>query len=260
MKKLTVLFIMALGIFASCVPYPEENPDPIPPASTMFLKKIIETDLAGTTYQEDYTYSGSKIVSSLNSDGESTVFTYNDLDQIIKTEVFTGATPTLKETNNYVYDISENLISLVKINATTLTGTKWVYVHNANGTISYQKFTGNDVDQTELVATGELSATKVVETITDPVTTEVTINTSTFTYDSRNSPFMNVTGFDKIYFAESELPLNFKNNVISEVYQVNDEASTLEYNNEYTYTNNHFPNKMSTKQAGVIVAETNYFY
>lgn len=262
MKKITLLFIMALGIFASCVPYPEENPDPIPPASSMFLRKMITTNLDGTTFQEEYTYSGTKIVKAVDSDGETTLYTYNDLDQIIKTEVYTGTTtPTLKETNTYVYDISENLISFLKVNAVSLTGTKWLYVHNANGTISYQKFSGDDVDQTNLMATGELSATKAVETTTDPVTSEEIINTITFTFDARNNPFKNVTGYDKIYYAEPESALNYKNNVISVVSQVNDETAIVEFNNDYvTYTDNGFPFKVDVKQGGVIVAAINYFY
>lgn len=258
MKKLTVLFIMALGIFASCVPKPEENPDPIPPVSSMFLKKMIEDKIDGTQLISVFTYSGTKILRKENTNAEVTVYTYDDLDLIVKSENYAGG--ILKETYNYVYDISENLINLTVIDEATSTGTKWVYVHNANGTISYQKFTGDNLTQTNLVATGELSANKVVETITDPVTSEVTINTSTYTYDVRNNPMMNVAGYDKIYFAESKLPLNHKNNIISEVYQVDDQVSTVQFNNEYTYTNNYFPSKISTKQSGVIVSETSFYY
>ncbi len=250
---------MALGIFASCVPYPEENPDPIPPVSSMFLLKTIQSNLDGTTLEQQYTYSDSKIVKVEASNGIKRVFTYNELDQISKIDVYNGT--LLKETNEYVYDISENLISLLKIDRVSLIGTKWVYVHNANGTISYQKFSGDDLSQTNLVLTGELSSTKVVETITDPVTTDVTINTTVFAFDLKKNPFMNVVGYDKIFFADLRICLNMSNNILTQTSQTDDNEAVLDYTNDYvTYTNNGFPFKANVKQGGEIVATINYFY
>lgn len=250
---------MALGIFASCVPYPEENPDPIPPASSMFLYKMIQTNLDGTTYQQDYTYEDSKIVKVEDSNGKRRVFTYNELDQISKIEVYTD--DMLVETNDFVYDISENLISLIKVNLTTSVGTKWVYVHNADRTISYQKFSGDDQTQTDLKSTGVISATKRVETITDPVTTEETVYTTTFAYDLKNNPFVNIVGYDKMYFADIDVPLNLSNNIISQTSQINDEEITINYTNDYiTYTDNNFPFKMNVEQGGLVVSTINYFY
>lgn len=249
---------MALGIFASCVPYPEENPDPIPPVSSMFLKKTITTFVTGATLETEFTYAGSKIVKEESSDGSKTIFTYNDQDLITKLEDFQGT--ELQEVKTYVYDISDNLINMTSIQMPSMQGTKWVYVHNADGTISYQKFTGDDVSQTNLVATGLISSTKLVETITDPVTTEVTTNTILYTYDNRNHPWINITGFDKIYFADSDWALNNLNNVLTESDQLNDEEPVLRFTNDYEYTNNNFPYKSNTSQNNVITATTNYFY
>lgn len=258
MKKFTVLFILALGLFASCIPHPEENPDPIPPESSMFLKKIVEDQLNEPELITVFTYSGTKILRKENTNTEVTIYTYNDLDLITKIEEYKGG--VLKKTNNFVYDISENLINLTIIDEATSLGTKWIYVHNANGTISYQRFTGDDVDQTNLVATGVISDAQIQETITDPVTAEETVNTQTFQFDLKNNPFVNVTGYDKIYFADSGLPLNNENNVISETNQIAGSSSEVLYTSEYEYTNNNFPSKMSVKESGVLVSTANFYY
>lgn len=258
MKKLTVLFIMALGIFASCVPYPEENPDPIPPVESMFIKKIIKNNPDGSNLITVFDYSDRKIARIEDTALKVTDFTYNELDLIETSKEYLGG--VLKKTNTYVYDISENLISLTTIDAASSTGIKWIYVHNANGTISYQKFSGDDVDQDNLVSTGVISETKRTEVITDSVTAEETTHTITYDYDLGNNPMMNITGYEKIYFADSESSLNIENNVTSMTTQTNDEAAVVEFTNLYEYTNNNFPSKMNVKVGGVLVSTVNYYY
>lgn len=258
MKKLTVLFVMALGIFASCVPYPEEDPDPIPPVDSMFIKKTIQNNLDGSNLITVFNYSDRKIVRIEDTSLKVTDFTYNDLDLIETSKEYLAG--VLKKTNTYVYDISENLISLTTIDEATSTGTKWIYVHNSNGTISYQKFSGDNVDQDNLVSTGLISETKRTEVITDPITAEETTDTITYDYDLANNPMMNITGYEKIYFADSESSLNFENNVTSMTTQTNDEAAVVEFTNLYEYTNNNFPSKMNIKEEGILVSTVSFYY
>lgn len=257
MKKITLLFVMAMGIFASCVPYPEENPDPVTPVNKMFLLKLVETLPDETTSEMVFTYADKKIVEINDSDGTKTVFSYQD-DLITKRQEFSGT--TLLNQDDYVYDISENLISLVNQDFTTSVGTRWVYVHNANGTISYQQFTGDLLTQNQLELNGLISSNKLEESITDPVTNEVNVYRTTYAFDLKNNPLMNVVGYNKIYFANTDSALNYVNNVISQTDQTNDETPVLRYTNEYEYTPNNFPYKRNTKQGGVLVATANYFY
>ena len=60
----------------------------------------------------------------------------------------------------------------------------------------------------------------------------------TYTYDTKNNPFMNVTGFDKIGFIDSEAN-SLHHNTLTDTYN-NFSGNTI-YTSTYTYNSLNFP-------------------
>lgn len=239
--------------FTSCIPNPEEDPDPVVNVNDILLKKITVTDLNGEVYSVEFTYSGKKLAQSINSNGTRVVYTYEQ-DLLVKEETFNGTTLVDKAT--YVYDISSNLITYIEFDYESTTADRWVYVHNSNGTISFENYTGDLAEQTEAVSTGTISATQYVENNINPITQLPEVITDVFTYDSKNNPFKNVTGFSKIIFTGSDSTSNYLNNILTVTSQIDDTTPVVANNNTYVYNANNFPISSSTTTIGGVLSST----
>ena len=258
--------MIASGFFWSCVPVPEENPEPGIPVNSMLVKKIVESEPDGTTFTTEYTYVGKKISEITESDGKRTEITYEG-DLITKEEEF-NATDILLTRTTYVYDISENLVSYVDVTFDNdgdanddSSGERWVYVHNANGTISYEEFIGDATSQTTHYIDGTITTNQYIENNVDPITMVAQVFTDTFTFDTKHNPYVNVIGYDKIYFAASDSPLNFVNNELSQTDQIDSNAAYLLESTSYTYTANNFPlTETITDRNGEVTGTANYTY
>jgi hypothetical protein len=202
-----------------------------PVNTTVRVKKIIDTDTDGTVSSIEYFYNGNKIVYAIDSEGLRMNIFY-DGDLIVREEWLQGT--TMVEKIFYTYDNSK-LETYQVLNLADNIGQKITYDHNANGTISFTEFSGDLTTQDEIESTGTISNTKLVRNVTDPITLEQQVFTSTFTFDSKNNPFKNIVGYDKIYFADSEESLNYLNNITTNTEQIDAEPATLYETIIYTY-------------------------
>lgn len=266
MKKFVCLALVSIGMLWSCVPVPEENPEPGIPVASMLLKKIVETDEDGLVTTDEFTYVGKKISQIVSTDGTKTIFTYEG-DLIVKEETFDTAN-VLLERNTYTYSIGNNLSTYTNIifdndgdaNDDSY-GERWVFVYNLNGTVSYDEFVGDATSQTEHYIDGTITNTQYIENNVDPITMEAQTFTGTFTFDLKNNPFKNVVGYDKIHFAGADSPLNFNNNVLTQTDQIDSDAAVLLNRISYTYTTNNFPlTATTTNGADEVVSTEQFFY
>ena len=202
-----------------------------PVNTTVRVKKIIDTDTDGTVSSIEYFYNGNKIVYAIDSEGLRMNIFY-DGDLIAREEWLQGT--TMVEKIFYTYDNSK-LETYQVLNLVDNIGQKITYDHNANGTISFTEFSGDLTTQDEIESTGTISNTKLVRNVTDPIALEQQVFTSTFTFDSKNNPFKNIVGYDKIYFADSEESLNYLNNITTNTEQIDAEPATLYETIIYTY-------------------------
>lgn len=210
----------------------------VPGSSSNLIKKVTETDADGSESTREYFYTGTKLNYMLDSDGTRTNYTYNG-NLLVKEEFLVGA--TLTERVTYEYNSSSKLSTYRTENLADNTGFKITYVHNANGTISYQEYSINSSGEEMPGSSGTLSATRHVENYTDPFTMESQVFTGEFTFDNKNNPFKNITGYDKMYFADSDMPLNFANNILQHTDQIDAQPSYILETLTYTYNSNNYP-------------------
>ncbi len=255
MKKIFCLLFVSIGLFWSCIPNPAENALPGTAPENVLVKQLIETDAHGDVTTIDFTYLDKKIVTATGSDGLVTTYTYNG-DLITKETTMDGA--TLADEITYVYDISNNLVSSTWVDYTDSSGSRVVYVHNADGTVSYQEFYGDTLIQDEVGEDGLINATQFIANVIMPAN----VDTETFTYDANNNPFKNILGYGKISFAHSGEPLNYTNNITSVVHSNTLGLSEVLSHTTYTYTdNNHFPiTETSTDANDVVTDMVKYIY
>ncbi|WP_309642641.1 DUF6252 family protein [Flavobacterium sp.] len=206
----------------------------------VLVKKITETDADGTVYTMEFFYTGNKLNYSIDENGIRTNFTY-DGDLLMKEERIEGT--TVIERTTYEYDTSSKLKTYVDVNLVDDTGTKITYVHNA-GTILYQEYSGDSTTQDELGSSGTLTSTTHIENYTDPFTMEMQVFTGTFTFDTKNNYFKNVVGYDKVYFADSDMALNSNNNMLTHTDQIDSDPAYPLETLTYTYNTNDYPTEI----------------
>lgn len=213
--------------------------DPI--NTTVRIKKITDTDADGIVTTTEYFYTGNKISYVTDSDGFRVNFFY-DGDLIAREESYEGT--ELVEKVFYTYDSSSNLVTYVTIDLVEDSGKRITYIHNTNGTISFQEYGGDSNAQDEIGNSGTISNTRYIENSINPITSEPQVFTNTFTYDTKNNPFKNIVGYSKIYFAESYEALNFNNNLLSHSEQIDSDAPYDIETLIYTYNAGNYPTKI----------------
>ena len=228
-----------------------------PTSSSILLKKFIVTQAGSTVgITTDITYSGNKFVKSVSSDGTSKVFTYTG-DLITKIEEFTGTILDSKVTLTYNANGKlETYIELLYDSQSNDGGTKETYSYPSATTMTYTRKKGNLITQNTLefsanatFINGEITK---IEKYTGTTTTPAVVN---YTYDSKNNPFKNVTGYAATSFVDSE-PTGFVLNVLTRIEPAYTYANEL---NTYTYDGNNYPSTQS-KVLGFATINTQYFY
>ena len=225
MKKLLYLFSAIALTLASCSSEDDSNN-----ISDVLVTKIIETYEDNSTYTTEYVYSGTKLVSSTDSDGEYQLFTYTG-NLITKIEYFLSD-DTLDQVETYTYDSSDRLISFVRVFPTdTDWGNKETYTYNTNGTIFVNYYSGDYNSQTNLDQTGVI--TFLNGEISQIATSDG--NTDDYTYDNKNNPFKNVLGYNKIYFTDA-----LTDGVVNNIVTMTSSSTGGSYVNTNTYNSNDF--------------------
>ena len=246
MKKITLLFSVFALILTSCSGSGDDASTDTN-STTVLLQKIVSEDAEGV-FTDNYFYNGTKITKIESTDGQKDVFTYTG-DLITKVE--TSYDGVLDATELYDYDASGRLISYTANfkNSSTYLET---YTHNVNGTISFTRTESGDLYST---GTFTMTGNDVLNVVSNydfgfgPYTT-----TNSYIYDTKFTPFKNITGFKWYLVAGSENVMSgFDHNVLTFT-----DSETSSNNSSYTYTYNslNFPVSVSTVDNGTTFVST----
>jgi hypothetical protein len=232
MKKL-ILTILASTLILSC----SNNSDSTNSTSTGLLVKS-ETESSGTT---TYNYNGNKLSNILYSPSETSTYTYNG-DLIIKEEENGGRVNGVT-----TYNYSNNLLSsstrsesISNISTTTNTS----YIYNSNGsitemttrtTINLGNTQTNNSKHIRYYSQGNCIKDEYFS-ISNGVSTLV--DTATFTYDTSNTPYKNITGF---YSFSNPQGFYSINNLKSEIHKNASNVTTRTIQITYQYNSQNFP-------------------
>jgi hypothetical protein len=258
MKKLLYLFTAILLVFTSCS---KDDNDSSDSTSSILPKKVTTVYSDGDSDIENMVYNGNKIVSVTEKDGSSAKYTHTG-DLITRVDDF-DKDGKLKYTTDYNYangKLNTSVEKSAKPNEIYYYKTK--YVHNADGTVSYDNFRGlisTGVEQ-EYGATGKYTF-KDGNLLKLEVSYYGNDYSYVYEYDTKNNPRKNVLGFSLLLEDED----SSVNNVVKETSTsgsgANIRTSTTTYT--YKYDANNYPTEMVRNyQSGTSVetATTQYIY
>lgn len=251
MKKVLCLLSAAAFLFASCS---KDDNDSLSSTSSVLVKKITEFE-NGKAISRDIKYNGNKIISITETDGSQTKFTY-DGNQIVKIEEFDVA--GLSD-GSVEYGYTNGLMTSYTEKYNEDYNSKTKYVHNTDGTVSYEQFKVNIKTGVEekFQQTGKLTfkdgnLVKAERSYSNYNSVEI------YEYDTKNSPFKNVLGMSLLLDDEPAI-----NNVIKRTYisGSGDNVHTDTDINTYKYDVNNFPTEKTTSFSGSTSSEiTQYEY
>jgi hypothetical protein len=241
MKNFALAFSVLLLILSSC-----SKNDTSTTQDPILLKKMIQTDSkTGTSSTIDITYTGNKKVTEIGtgSNAYKNVYTYTG-DLITKIENNNTTTNSVTKTTDYSYT---NGVLSTSINSTPAgtSKSKILYIHNSDGTISFQKSTINLATNVEIF--GETG--KYTYANSNLIKSElININTITksYEYDNKNNTSKNILGISLLL----ELEVLASSNNWTKSTDVYGTVTPV-----YTYNSSNYP----TQQV-IGTTTTQYFY
>lgn len=240
MKKLFCFLALSSLVLTSCSSDDNSNP-----SGTVLLKKTIETDVDGSEIVSTATYNGTKLVKVISDGGYGIYFTYTG-DLITRTDYKVGG--QIFETQLYTYNASNELIEYVLTEPLDGYGWKEVHVHNTDGSVSVTAYSGDTNAQTLLEGHATIAfANGEVSQITSDYQ-----GSHAYTYDTKNSPFKNVTGYSKISYVEGEAE-GILHNMLTDTSSDGNSAMI------YTYNANDYPTSVIENYDGE-ESTTEFFY
>jgi len=200
MKKILHLFgILTLVLISSCSK-DDNTESETSDTNSVLLKKVV-SKYGTNELTSVFTYNGNKLTTVNYSDGDSYSFTYTG-DLITKIEYFEKN--VLSEKDLYTYDSQGNLVTEIRIEGSY--GHRTEYIRNSDGTISYNGYYGDVTSQKTFSTKGKLyfSNGEIIKNeSSDTAGSSTYEDVVTYSYDTKNNPYKNITGFDKIAISES---------------------------------------------------------
>ncbi len=255
MKKIICLLGFSALVFTSCS---SGDSSSTTTESDVLVTKTIETYANdGSTVTTNYSYNGKKMVKATDSDGYYEKYTYTG-DLLTKVEYFSDA-DELEETETFTYNTSGKLATYVRSEWIVDQGVREEFVYNSNGTVSTTTYSGTPTLQTFPLNTSVVYFSGSEVSMTELYNGSALASMHTYTYDTKNNPFKNVTGFDKIAVIEAE-SVGLIHNILTDTYS--ESSNTFTYNNVYTYNSLNFPltNADTEGTDATTTITTQYFY
>jgi hypothetical protein len=251
MKNVALAFSALFMILTSC-----SSDSSSSSSSEVLLQNEIVTDASdGSSYTMTYMYSGTNLTKiSYDDDGSYDKYYYTG-DLITKIEFFDDA-DVLKEKTTYTYNSDSKLASYVSVNYVNDNGEREVYTYNTDGTVSGVSYYGDSVTQTTPSSTRTITLSNG-EVISE-VSTSGSGTTFTYTYDTKNHPYKNIKGFDKIGAYSDSDNIGVAHNILTRVRTSGTITNTE--NNSYTYNSDNYPLTASSSTLGVVYETVQYIY
>ncbi len=246
MKKSIIISIVLLILFSCSSKDISDNSSP-DNSNSVLVKKIAFSNMVNPAI---YTYNGNKLVKVLGNDGDAyLIFTYMG-DLITKTEWVNLNNVSSGEYNEYIY--KDNKLTQKKAYAENILQYIYDYVYNTDGT-TQGKVTGYNGNSN--ISIFKYYYDGVGNMIKSEQFYHNTLSSTTnYTYDTKNNPFKNITGFRVLAVAGSS-----SNNIVKVKSTYLDSSSVLEEINSYQYNSQDYPiSCLSTEPNRTIT--TTYYY
>lgn len=245
MKKLLYLFSASLLVLSSCSSDDDTT-------ATVLLKKASYVS-NGESFTTDFTYSGNKLVSWVDSFGYKKTFTYTG--DLITKIVDTDDKGNVDYTTEFTYT-NGKLTSEISLETGADYKYKTKYVHNTDGTISFEEFrvavaTGKEEKYGDI---GKYTF-KNGNLVKKEKSYYGTNSSETYEYDAKNNPFKNVVGFNLFVNDEEGA---YVNNIVKRTYSNSTGTYTNTY--EYKYNAEGFPTEQKDFYNGALDGTTTYTY
>lgn len=237
MKKL-IYTILASSFLLSCSTNSSNDNANNPSSNGLLVKTITYNGVTAT-----YNYNGNKGTYVSGSDGSTSTLTYNG-DLIIKEESTGGS--GWNYINTYNYSNNFLIFSTEIYNSTNYSNTdNSTYTYNSDGSITenkmstYTNSSGNTTNSSSkyvrFYSQGNCVKKDRYSTISGVMTL---IETTTYTYDSFNFPYKNITG---IYVLKNSKNNASVNNAISETTKNASGVITHTIQTTYQYNSQNYP-------------------
>ncbi|HMK05937.1 MAG TPA: hypothetical protein VK476_00295 [Flavobacterium sp.] len=251
MKK--ILYLCTLLVFAVSCSSDDADQTPTPALQVgILLKKTIQTT-EFDTYTCNFTYNGNKLISISRTDFTTKFF-------------YTGALITREDTFdsfghliiriNFSYDALGRLEVVKRATIGQGQGFKIIYQYKGDNTIIMSNYSGGETVQDELdsIDIGIIGDNYEIESVDTYSTSGVLTQTTNYEYDTKNNPYHNITGFDKLQLVYQGKSFNITSENWTE--GINSGSQT----NSYIYNDDDFPVLVTEAYNGVQNSETQYFY
>ena len=219
MKKVLFCLGFVAMTFSSCSSDSDSSDSG---SDDVLVKKIVYTSITDE-YSEtiNFTYNGNKLVKGVYDWGGEEIYTYNG-DLITKMEIIEDGEVTYRET--FTYDGSDRLVTyLVEEDGFSDTEN---FTYNANGTMTSTGSNG--------VNTYHFENDEVKQIV------QMGGRIYEYNYDGKNSPFRNVTGYNKIAFvAHGDHEFFGRNQNISSIHETTEDVAYM--TNTMTYNAGNYP-------------------
>ncbi|MGC4040295.1 MAG: hypothetical protein QM710_05795 [Flavobacterium sp.] len=200
MKKI-FLFASAFAlVLTSCS---SSDGDGSSSADGLLPKRVTDVSTLDGTLVTDIVYNGNKLVSATDSDGVIEQYTYSG-DKI--TTVKHYFEDFLEQQDNYTYDSQGRVTQYQRIDFDGEIGNRETFTYNANGTVSTIQYTGDETTQTVINSRGIIYFTNNEVSKIEAYEADGTtlVRTVLYTYDAKNNPFKNITGFNAISYTDGD--------------------------------------------------------
>lgn len=244
MKK--IICVLSLLFLAAC-----SSDDSSEQQTGVLIKKIIETFEGSGSQTTTYAYNGNKVLYALtNNDDRKIVYTYSG--NVITNISFQNLTGYEFSHTTFSYDSSQRLKHVEVLN-TGLDNENYAdYTYNADGTVTVVSHYWDDFEMEYSVQNQKyfLSDGDIVK-----IETYLSGGTQTaiYNYDTKNHPYKNITGFDKLM----DFYLGSHNN-ISSVLTGTDGGIIQQSTTTYTYNGEDYP--LTSFQTGIGSDKTTEYY
>ncbi|RZK11148.1 MAG: hypothetical protein EOO46_07780 [Flavobacterium sp.] len=226
--------------------------------------KTVENDVMFGDNTTNYTYDGNKLMEINRYEKESDIYTYtgNLITKIEKFKIHYSGTPDVETelltTDHFKYNSSNQLIEFKTTYPDSEMERTTTYAYNANNTVTFEQHEQYIGSEQELLKTGtitlengEISKLQVVKTFDS--------FTANYNYDTKNSLFKNVLGYDKLIFTH----IIGKQGSMTSGETVLAGISHNFVNNgelEYTYNSDNYPLTAKQRFFGSVLHSYEFFY
>jgi hypothetical protein len=255
MKKLLYLFCASLLVLTSCSNGDDKEDSVI--NNSVLVKKAIMKDGTSSDFFE-YSYNANKLtrISPSFTKNAFIDFTYNG-DLINGSKRYDENKALLFEMI-YEYDGKQRLISEKLLSKFYDSVNKRIFVYNSDGTIGYTEFTGDLINQDQIVKTGKIWVNDEGETIkVEEYEGNELLSKAEYTYDDKNNIYKNILGYYKLFLL-GEIPKT--HNILTCKKYDSNNVLTYSYSNKYSYNSDNYPVSVITTYKDGHLGNTEWVY